>query len=292
MGQKEYLQPEDQGTYKAWTNILAHATEEQTRFFQTVRGKKTASHGVYCLKGVCARVSPYNHLFDDRNISKSFLKMAVRLIPLKLRKLLNARCSRTHACHPRNRFDEITVNSRETDSVLLWAYNSIRIEHFTKRNNILLDKPDKERTSNSMYASIARCIGHFLIIYIALISAHSNAADVIVNPSVSQSTISQNTLRAIFGMRLLQWPNGEPITVFVLPLKNPVHENFIKERLGVFPHQLERNWDLLVFSGTGQPPIRVRSEQEMRKRIAETPGAIGYLSRKDFDENVRLLPIQ
>ena len=193
---------------------------------------------------------------------------------------------------PEIALNEVTMGSRETDSVLLWVYTSIQIEYFTKRNNSFLDKPGKERASNNMCASIARCIRHLIIISIALISAHANAADVIVNPSVSQSTISQNTLRAIFGMRLLQWPNGAPITVFILPPKNPVHENFIKERLGVFPHQLERSWDLLAFSGTGQPPISVRSEKEMRKRIAETPGAIGYLSRKDFDENVRLLPVQ
>ena len=161
----------------------------------------------------------------------------MRLISLKLRKLLNTRCSRTHACRPRNRFDEITVNPQKADSLLLWVYNPIRIEYFTKRNHISLDKPGTERTSNNMCASIARCIGHLLIICIALISARSNAADVIVNPDVSQPTISQNTLRAIFGMRLLQWPNGEPITVFVLPPKNPVHASFIKERLGVFPHR-------------------------------------------------------
>lgn len=184
--------------------------------------------------------------------------MATQSMPFKLSKLLHVKYSWIHACCSQTRFD----------------------------------KPSKKRAFHAMRASIAPSIRHLLIICIALISTHSNAAEVIVNPDVNQFTISQNTLRAIFGMRLLQWPNGEPITVFVLPLTNPVHANFIKERLGVFPHQLERSWDLLVFSGTGQPPISVKSEQEMRKRIAETPGSIGYLSRKDFNEKVRLLPIQ
>ena len=215
-------------------------------------------------------------------------------LSLKLRKPLNVKYLRTHARGSQTRFNEITVDFRETDSLFLWVCDSIRIriEYFTKRTNIPFNKLSDERAPNNVCVSIARYIRHFLILCIVSISVHSHAADVIVNPDVSQSTISQNTLRAIFGMRLLQWPNGEPITVFVLPLKSRVHENFIKERLGVFPHQLERSWDLLVFSGTGQPPISVKSEKEMRQRIAETPGAIGYLSRKDFDENVRLLPIQ
>ena len=214
--------------------------------------------------------------------------------PLHLRKPLNIKYSPTHVRGSQARLNEITVDARETGSLFLWVCDliQIRLEYFTKRTNIPFNKLSEEQAPNNDCVSIARYIRHFLILCTLLISAHSNAADVIVNPHVSQSTISQNTLRAIFGMRLLQWPNGEPITVFVLPLKSHVHESFIKERLGVFPHQLERSWDLLVFSGTGQPPISVKSEKEMRQRIAETPGAIGYLSRKDFDENVRLLPIQ
>lgn len=181
------------------------------------------------------------------------------------------------------------MNSEWTHHLFIRACYLIRIKYFTKQNDLLFGRSAKVQTPNR---SITRHIKHLFVIFALLISTYSYAADVIVNPSVSQSTISQNTLRAIFGMRLLQWPDGEPITVFILPPKNPVHENFIKERLGVFPHQLERNWDLLVFSGTGQPPISVRSENEMRKRIAETPGAIGYLLRKNFDESVRLLQVQ
>lgn len=142
-----------------------------------------------------------------------------------------------------------------------------------------------------MCVSLIRHLGCFLIICITFLSVESFATDIIVNPSVSQTKVSQNTLRAIFGMRLLQWPDGEPIVVFVLSQSDPLHVNFTKEHLGLFPHQLERSWDLLVFSGTGQSPNRVKSEQEMRRHVAATPGAIGYISRTGFDESVRLLPI-
>ena len=120
-----------------------------------------------------------------------------------------------------------------------------------------------------------------LMILIAPLALH--AQQVYVNPGVSQVPDDRQTLRAIFSMRLRQWPDGTPITVFVLPTANPVHVGFCKEVLGVFPHQLQRAWDRLVYSGTGQAPVEVDSLEEMRQRVKQTPGAIGYL-KKDTDE--------
>lgn len=105
------------------------------------------------------------------------------------------------------------------------------------------------------------------------------AQEVITNPNVTVVPDDRQTLRAIFSMRLRRWPDGTPIAVFVLPTTNPLHVAFCKEVLGVFPHQLQRAWDRLVFSGTGQAPVVVDSTDEMRQRVQETPGAIGYIQK-------------
>ncbi len=136
---------------------------------------------------------------------------------------------------------------------------------------------------------------------------------VAINPATpAGSTITRNTLSAIFGMRLRAWTDGTPIRVYVLPDDNAVHVAFSKEILGVFPHQLRTAWDRLVFSGTGQAPREVADEEEMRTRIAgidgtrpvvvgseeqmreklaRNAGAIGYLSRKMIDERVDVLQV-
>jgi hypothetical protein len=57
----------------------------------------------------------------------------------------------------------------------------------------------------------------------------------------------------------------------------------------MFPHQLRWAWDRQVFSGTGRAPIMVNTEEEMRQRIASTPGAIGYLRRSQVDGSVHEL---
>ena len=138
---------------------------------------------------------------------------------------------------------------------------------------------------------------------------------VAVNPATPTGVaIARNALSAIFGMRLRVWEDGTPIRVYVLPDNHAVHVMFCKQILGVFPHQYRTAWDRLVYSGTGQAPLEVASEEEMRARVAGprgeaapvvvgseaemrarvagTAGAIGYLSRKMIDESVTVLQVQ
>ena len=114
----------------------------------------------------------------------------------------------------------------------------------------------------------------------------------VVNSELAQTSVSRNGLSAIFRMRLRQWQDGSPITVFVLHDNNPLHQKFCKQVLNVFPHQMRRSWNKLVFSGTGQAPVTVSSKEEMVDKIASTPGAIGYLSDEDISENIKILIIK
>lgn len=88
------------------------------------------------------------------------------------------------------------------------------------------------------------------------------------------------------------WPDNTPVTVFVLANDAPIHTTFCKEVLNMFPHQLQRAWDRLVYSGTGQAPIIVNSLEEMAEKIGNTPGAVGYMDRAFIDGRVRALNIR
>ncbi len=114
----------------------------------------------------------------------------------------------------------------------------------------------------------------------------------VVNHQVSQDSISKHGLSAIFKMRLNKWKDGSPITVFVLADDEPLHKSFCKEVLNVFPHQMRRIWDRLVFSGSGQAPITLESENEMLQMLISTPGAIGYLKSSSIKKGVKALTIQ
>ena len=114
----------------------------------------------------------------------------------------------------------------------------------------------------------------------------------IVNRDTTQHIISRNGLSAIFKMRLRHWQDGSPVTVFVLDDDNPLHKLFCKQILNVFPHQMRRSWNKLVFSGTGQAPVLVANKEEMIKKISMTPGAVGYIDGQDLTDTIKVLEIE
>lgn len=137
-----------------------------------------------------------------------------------------------------------------------------------------------------------RCISLLLYAVAALHSHGAQAADVVVNPSVEQETLSINVCRLVFTMKLLRWPNGKRVRVFVLSDSDPIHREFSKQILHLYPRQLRRVWDRHLFSGAGAVPIEVDSAEEMARRIAETPGSIGYLPDGFRTESVQVIHVE
>lgn len=123
--------------------------------------------------------------------------------------------------------------------------------------------------------------------------ASSAVADVVLITNTRHAQMTQSTVRAMFAMRLRQWPDdGSAVIVFVLGPSDPTHVAFCKRILDVFPYQLQRAWDRLVYSGTGQAPIELNSMDEMKRRVAATPGAIGYITTDRINERVNPLHVQ
>ncbi len=122
---------------------------------------------------------------------------------------------------------------------------------------------------------------------LALVPLHVYSQHVIVHLDNEITSLSKNTLKAIFSMRLRSWPDGTPITVFVQSSDSVIHRKFCVSKLGVLPYQIQRTWDVLVFSGMGQSPIELKNEMEMKQKISQIKGAIGYVSEIGEAENVR-----
>jgi ABC-type phosphate transport system substrate-binding protein len=104
------------------------------------------------------------------------------------------------------------------------------------------------------------------------------AISVIAHPHTTVSVLSLQELRAVFSMRVRTWPDGTPIQVFVLAANHDVHSRFCRDVLRVYPYQLQKGWDRLVYTGTGRAPDIVADEHDMLERIRQQPGAIGYVA--------------
>ena len=130
-----------------------------------------------------------------------------------------------------------------------------------------------------------------LLMAAVMLSVPSLAVEVIAHPKVAAQNLPINTARSIFGMRQLTWPDGQQVRVFVFSDNHPLHNEFCKEMLNMYPYQLRQSWDRLIYSGTGQAPMEVNSEEEMLSRVSGTPGAIGYV-RKVNSNAVRTINIR
>lgn len=141
------------------------------------------------------------------------------------------------------------------------------------------------KNKNAFLIACCICVG-------LVMGRHAAAAEaVIVHPALEIQRIDKETLRAVMSMRLRTWQDGSPVRVFVLPDRHPGHQRFVKETLNLFPHQLRRNWDRLVFAGIGQAPVEVQTPRDMLHRVATTPGAIGYIDEDMLDDSVRQLTV-
>jgi ABC-type phosphate transport system substrate-binding protein len=134
--------------------------------------------------------------------------------------------------------------------------------------------------------------GVALALLLNLTADMAGAVDVIANKGVALNSLSLASARAIFGMRQVKWPDGEPIRVFVLPDDHPMHGAVCKERLNLYPYQLRQSWDRLVYSGMAQAPIEVTSEEELLHQVAATPGAIGYVRKVKANDPVKILNVE
>ena len=134
----------------------------------------------------------------------------------------------------------------------------------------------------------------FLVLLASLITLSSRvgSAELVVHRSLDQRELTLGVARLVFTMRLLRWPDGTRVRVFVLPDSHPLHRAFAKQSLDLYPRQLRRVWDRHLFSGSGAVPVSVSTVDEMLKRVGETPGAIGYLPDGVANDSVRVIHVK
>ncbi|HYM77228.1 MAG TPA: hypothetical protein VE377_14740 [Candidatus Dormibacteraeota bacterium] len=123
-----------------------------------------------------------------------------------------------------------------------------------------------------------------------LTSVSARAQDVLIvaNRGVAASQISEGQLREIFTgvrSRLTDGTRAVP----VLLKGGPVHEVFLHRRIGDSPEEFRTRWRKAVFTGQGSMPKEFRSEAELLDYVEATPGAIGYVSRLNDKNSVKVL---
>lgn len=109
---------------------------------------------------------------------------------------------------------------------------------------------------------------------------------VIVNSSVTESTLDQAALEKIFLGKRSHWADGGAIVPVTLA-EGAVHDAFLETYIKKNASQFSAFWKQAVFTGKGTPPRSFKTEEELVRYVAATPGAVGYLSTQIRADGVR-----
>ncbi|MCP4723983.1 MAG: hypothetical protein GY863_03045 [bacterium] len=129
----------------------------------------------------------------------------------------------------------------------------------------------------------------FTIIILLVLSGNAlSQIAIIANKTVPADSISKVQLIDYFSRDIKTWDNDIPIVIVDLKEKGEVKNTFYKY-LGKTSSRMKSIWMKKKLSGEGNPPASLISEEEVLKKVASTPGAIGFISRSKVTDEVKIL---
>lgn len=120
-------------------------------------------------------------------------------------------------------------------------------------------------------------------------SSSSGSLVVVANRAVPVEKIDPSQATQIFLKQVQTWPDGKPIQPIDIKEGAPLRMEFYSKITGRSPGQLRSYWARQAFTGMGFPPREVATAADVNKVVQTTPGAIGYLDRKNADAGVKVL---
>jgi ABC-type phosphate transport system substrate-binding protein len=116
------------------------------------------------------------------------------------------------------------------------------------------------------------------VISMATVARATDPVRVIVHPATNALTLERDQVSRMFLRKESYWPDGTEVA--------PVDQRTASEVRLRFTGWVHRRsvsaiayyWQQRVFSGHGAPPPERSSDREVIEFVAETPGAIGYVS--------------
>lgn len=112
---------------------------------------------------------------------------------------------------------------------------------------------------------------------------------VIANRNVPVERISTDQAAQYFLKKQQAWPNGMQIHPVDLKEGSPLRNEFYSKITGRGTAQMRSYWARQAFTGMSLPPREMSTEEDVRKFVESTPGAIGYVSRKSSEGDAKVI---
>ena len=128
-----------------------------------------------------------------------------------------------------------------------------------------------------------------LMAVLALTATAAFAAPALIgNKNVAGEKIDAATLKAVFLGKKVAWDSAGRVMLAVLKT-GPVADEFLQKAVEMNASAFNNHWRRLAMTGGGTAPKAFDKEDELRKFVAETPGAVGFVDSANADATVVVL---
>ncbi len=139
-------------------------------------------------------------------------------------------------------------------------------------------------------AALARLSGLFGLFGLLLLSAPAQAqVVVIVHPSTIAAPPKPEQIANLFLGKVDALPGSAVLTPIDQNEGKPVRSLFYKAVANRDEAQVKAYWSRIMFTGRAQAPRALGSDAEVKRLVANTPGAIGYIDKAALDNSVKVL---
>jgi len=118
----------------------------------------------------------------------------------------------------------------------------------------------------------------------------SSQVVVVAHKSVPVDSLSKSELLNLYTGETSVWDDGEPVVIFDLKEKGSTRKTFY-DFLGMASSRIKSIWLKRMLSGESDPPVALKSEDEVLQKISSTTGAIGFLNHSKPGGQVKVLMI-
>jgi ABC-type phosphate transport system substrate-binding protein len=117
-----------------------------------------------------------------------------------------------------------------------------------------------------------------LMLVIAGVTGSAAAPIAVIIPAAeAPRLLTREDLVLIYTRKKLFWDSGKKIYPVNLPPAHALRINFSERLLSSRPEAMQQYWNDLYFHGV-LPPHILSSEEAVQRFVANTPGAVGYVS--------------
>jgi len=130
----------------------------------------------------------------------------------------------------------------------------------------------------------------FALFFAAVSFAAASDILVVANKGVESSSLSKDQLQRIYLGKLSRWDSGDKVNFCLV--KTDLLEKFCQEYLSQSARNYFKYWKKLVFTGKGSMPPFYDKDEDVINFVAETKGALGFVSSGANTDSVKVLNIE